>query len=150
MASTSGDTALRAKAQAGSTAVEMALVLPVLLMLLFGIIEIANILRIKLTLDSAVTTLARDAATHQTTQSSAQQYMDQNGLLPEVTQTGSSGATPPVLTLTPNTTTTCKVTPCAPFEVKLSYTYKAMIDPMKPFFDNLVLTASAKKASEPW
>lgn len=144
------NTAPRAKAQKGSTAVEMALVLPVLLLMLFGIIEIANILRIQITLDSAVTTLARDAATHQTTQSSAQQYLTANGLIPDVTQTGSQGATPPVLTLSPATTTTCKVTPCAPFEIKLTYTYKAIIELMKPFFDNLVLTASAKKASEPW
>uniref|UniRef100_I2Q3Z8 TadE-like protein n=1 Tax=Desulfovibrio sp. U5L TaxID=596152 RepID=I2Q3Z8_9BACT len=150
MASTPRSTQARARAETGSTAVELALVLPVLLLILFGIIEIANILRIQITLDSAVTTIARDAATHQTTQSSAEQYMNQEGLLPAVTQTGSQGAVPPVLTLSPATTATCKVTPCAPFVVTLSYTYKALTPMMEPFFDDLVLTASAKRASEPW
>lgn len=150
MALTSRSAHARPGAETGSTAVELALVLPVLFLMLFGIIEIANILRIQITLDSAVTKIARDAATHQTTQSSARQYMDQQGLLPAVTQTGSPGAVPPVLTLTPATTTTCKVTPCTPFEVRLSYNYKAITPMMQPFFDDLVLTASAQKASEPW
>ncbi len=140
----------RAPGQAGVTTVEMALVLPVLFLMLFGIIEIANILRIQITLDSAVTAIARDAATKQTTQNAAEQYMNSKGLLPAVTQAADQGAVPPVLTLSPSTTTTCKVTPCTPFEVKLAYTYKAVTPMMQPFFDDLVLTASAKRASEPW
>lgn len=140
----------RANAQRGATAVELALVLPVLLLLLFGIFEIANILRIQFTLQSAVTTIARDAAMHYTTQASAEQYMNDNGLLPGVMQDGNSQANAPKLTLTPPETSSCKTTPCTPFEVKLSYTYMAIINPMKPFFDNIVLTAAARKASEPW
>ena len=134
----------------GSTAVELALVLPALLLLLFGIIEIANIMRIQFTLESAVTNIAHDAAMHYTTTESAQSYMDANNLLPLVTQTTDEDATPPVLSLTPPETTTCKTTPCAPFEVKLTYKYKALTDLTKPFFDNLILSASAKKISEPW
>jgi len=134
--------------QRGSSAVEMALLLPILAMLFFGVIEIANILRIQVTLHSAATTIARDAAMHQTTQASAEQFMAANDLVPGMQQ--SDDAQPPELTLTPAETATCKETPCPPFEVKLTYAYKAMIDPMKPFFDNLKLTASARKASEPW
>lgn len=134
--------------QAGSLAVEMALVLPVLITMLLGTIEIANIVRIQTTMDSAVTAIAHDAAMHETTQSSAAQYMNDNGLLPGVRQSESAPA--PALTLTPAATSTCKATPCTPFEVKLTYTYQAMSDLMKPFFDNIKLTASARKVSEPW
>lgn len=136
------------RGQAGSLAVEMALVLPVLLSLVLGIMEIANIIRIQLTLDSAATAIAHDAAMHETSQDSAEQYMNTNGLLPGVKQSDSAPA--PVLTLSPATTTTCKATPCPPFEVKLTYTYQAMTDLMSPFFDNIQLTASARKISEPW
>ena len=136
------------RAQAGSLAVEMALVLPILISLVLGIIEIANILRIQLTLDSAVTAIAHDAAMHETTQNSAEQYMTANGLIPGVQQ--SPSAPTPTLTLTPPATTTCKATPCAPFEVKLTYNYQPMTELMKPFFDNIKLTASARKISEPW
>ena len=134
----------------GSVAVELALVLPVLLLFLFGIIEIANIMRIQFTLESAVTAIAHDAAMHYSTQSTVQSYMDANNLLPMVTQTTNEEATPPVLSLTPSATSTCKATPCTPFEVKLTYKYKALTDLTKPFFDNLVLSASVKKISEPW
>jgi len=137
-----------AHGQAGSLAVEMALVLPVIITMLLGTIEIANIVRIQTTMNSAVTVIAHDAAMHETTQSSAAQYMSDNGLLPGVQQSDSAPA--PVLTLTPPATATCKATPCAPFEVKLTYTYQALSDPMKPFFDNIKLTASARKISEPW
>ena len=137
-----------ARGQAGSLTVEMALVLPILLSLVLGIIEIANIMRIQLTMDSAVTAIAHDAAMHETTQASAEQYMSTNDLLPGVQQ--SPAAPTPVLTLTPATTTTCKATPCTPYEVKLTYNYQAMTALMQPFFDNIKLTASARKISEPW
>ena len=135
-------------AQAGSLAVEMALVLPILLSLVLGIIEIANIMRIQLTMDSAVTAIAHDAAMHETTQSSAEQYMSANGLLPGVQQ--SPSAPTPVMTLNPSKTTTCKATPCTPYEVKITYNYQAMTALMQPFFDNIKLTATARKISEPW
>ncbi|MHC1789947.1 TadE/TadG family type IV pilus assembly protein [Solidesulfovibrio sp.] len=138
----------RDPAQAGSLTIEMAVVLPVILTLVFGIIEIANILRIQMTLHSAVTTIAHDASMHETSQGSAEQFMNANGLLPKVKQ--SASAPDPVLTLSPPVTSTCKALPCTPFEVTLSYNYQAMIEPMKPFFDNIQLSASARKLSEPW
>lgn len=138
----------RETAQAGSLVVEMALVLPILLSLLFAIIEVANILRIQVTLNNAVTTIAHDATMHETSQSSAEQFMNANGLIPMVKQSDLADA--PSLTLSPATTTSCKATPCTPFEVKLTYTYQALIEPMKPFFDNIQLSASARKISEPW
>ena len=138
----------RNTAQAGSLAVEMALVLPILLSLFFGIIEIANILRIQMTMNNAVTAIAHNTAMHETSQTSAQQFMSENNLVPMVKQ--SDTADPPVLTLSPTTTTSCKATPCTPFEVKLTYKYEALTQPMKPFFDNIELSASARKISEPW
>ena len=138
------------RSQAGSLTVEMALVLPILISLVLGIIEIANIMRIQLTMDSAVTAIAHDAAMHETTQGSAAQYMAAKGLLTGVQQPGNPQPPAPVLTLTPPTTTTCKATPCTPYEVKLTYNYQAMTALMQPFFDNIKLTASARKISEPW
>ena len=138
----------RKTSQAGSLVVEMALVLPILFGLLFAIIEIANILRIQMTLNNAVTTIAHDTAMRETTQASAEQFMNTNDLVPMVKQ--SDQADPPTLTLSPATTTSCKATPCTPFEVRLTYTYEALIEPMKPFFDNIQLSASARKISEPW
>lgn len=136
------------RGQAGSLTVEMALVLPILLTLLLGIIELGNILRIQATLQSAVGKIAHYAATQETTQSSAESYMASQGLVPMVKQ--SDSADPPVLQLSPSTTTSCSETPCKPFEVSLTYTYHAMTPPMKPFFDNIKLSASAKKMSEDW
>lgn len=134
----------------GASAVEMALVLPVLLLMFFGIIEIANILRIQVSLQSTVTSIAHDAAMHQTTQASAEQYMGANELASVIKQSTFDDAADPVLTLTPPETTSCKQTPCTPFEVRLTYRYMAMLDLMKPFFDNLELSATARKVSEPW
>ena len=134
--------------QTGSLTVEMALVLPILLTLLLGILELGNILRIQTTLQSAVTKIAHYAATQETTQSSAQSFMTSQGLVPMVQQAGSNDA--PQLKLSPPTTTSCSETPCTPFEVSLTYTYYAMTPPMKPFFDNIKLSASAKKMSEDW
>ncbi|QAZ66637.1 TadE/TadG family type IV pilus assembly protein [Solidesulfovibrio carbinolicus] len=134
--------------QAGSLTVEMALVLPILLTLLLGILELGNILRIQATLESAVGKIARYAATQETSQASAQNYMQSQGLVPQVQQPGSSDG--PQLTLSPSTTAPCSETPCLPFEVSLEYTYYAMSPPMKPFFDNIKLSASAKKMSEDW
>ncbi|HML54646.1 MAG TPA: TadE/TadG family type IV pilus assembly protein [Solidesulfovibrio magneticus] len=136
------------RGQAGSLTVEMALVLPILLTLLLGIIELGNILRIQATLESAVGKIARYAATQETTTSSAKNYMDSQGLVPMVQQANSSDG--PQLTMSPSTTTACSETPCTPFEVSLEYTYYAMTPPMKPFFDNIKLSASAKKMSEDW
>ena len=136
------------RGQAGSLTVEMALVLPILLTLLLGIIELGNILRIQATLESAVGKIARYAATQETSQASAQNYMQSQGLVPQVQQPGSSDG--PQLTLSPSTTAPCSETPCLPFEVSLEYTYYAMSPPMKPFFDNIKLSASAKKMSEDW
>ena len=138
----------RESAQSGSLVVEMALVLPILITLLFGIIEIANILRIQVTLNNAVSTIAHDTAMRETTQASAEQFMNANDLIPMVKQSAQADA--PVLSLTPSTTTSCKATPCTPFEVRLTYNYEALIEPMKPFFDNIQLSASARKISEPW
>ena len=134
--------------QAGSLTVEMALVLPILLTLILGILEIGNILRIQATLQSAVTKIAHYAATQETSQATAQSYMTSQGLVPMVQQSDSSEA--PKLTLSPSTTSSCKQTPCTPFQVSLEYTYSAMTPPMKPFFDNIKLSASAKKMSEAW
>ena len=136
------------RGQAGSLTVEMALVLPILLTLLLGILEIGNIMRIQATLQSAVGKIARYAATQETSQGSAQNYMDSEGLVPLVKQ--SDGNAAPQLTLSPSTTTPCNETPCEPFEVSLEYTYYAITPPMKPFFDNIKLSASAKKMSEDW
>ena len=98
------------RGQAGSLTVEMALVLPVLLTLLLGIIELGNILRIQATLQSAVGKIARYAATQETTTSSAKNYMDSQGLVPMVQQANSNDG--PQLTMSPSTTTACSETPC--------------------------------------
>lgn len=134
--------------QAGSLTVEMALVLPILLTLLLGVIELGNILRIQVTLQSAVGKTARYAATQETNEEMAKSYIESQGLLTGVQQSDSKEG--PQLTLSPSTTTPCSETPCTPFEVSLEYTYKAMTFPMEPFFDNIKLSASAKKMSEDW
>jgi hypothetical protein len=134
--------------QTGSLAVEVALTLPILVLLFCGIIEIANILRIQTTMQSAVTKIAHQAIMGYTDQAQARADMQNQGLIPMVQQSDENTA--PLLTLSPEETVTCKETPCEPLEVKLTYTYSAMTPPMKPFFDQIQLTASIKKMSENW
>lgn len=139
----------RTPAQAGTTAIEMALILPVLFLMLFGIIDLANMLRIQITLDSAATAVARQIALDASirSQTTADAYLTDNGLLPGVTQ-NDKRASPPVITLTPEHPT-CTATSCSPFTVNLTYTYYALTQITQPFFDGIVLSASVKKTAEP-
>jgi Flp pilus assembly protein TadG len=135
--------------QAGTTALEMALILPVLLLMLFGIVDIANILRIQFTLNNAVSSVARQVALDSSvrTQAAAASYLTDKDLLPEVTQ-NDGRASDPVLTLSPENPT-CTSSSCAPFEVGITYTYYALTQLTQPFFDGIVLSASVKKTAEP-
>jgi Flp pilus assembly protein TadG len=135
--------------QSGATTVELALILPMLLLMLFGILDIANMLRIQVTLHSATANMARQIALDSTvrTQSSAAAYMIANKLLPEVTQ-DDNRASDPTLTLSPENPT-CTSSSCTAFEVGITYTYYAITPLTKPFFDGIVLSASVKKTAEP-
>jgi Flp pilus assembly protein TadG len=151
MAQTLRITASRDTAQRGTTTVELALVLPILISLVLGSIEIANILRVQMTLDNAATTVAREVSVDPTvrTQAAAETYMLDNGLLPDVTQKN-QGATDPILTLTPENPTCSLSETCSPFTLKIAYTYHAVVTPfMEPFFDGLALSASVKRTVEP-
>lgn len=131
----------------GVSTVEMALVLPVFFLMLFGIIELANILRLQLQLESAVSEASRYAALVET--STAQAKDSVANLLAAITQNNPEAQTPD-FTMTPSTTTSCKETPCDPITVHISYVYHAITPLMEPFFDGLTLSASAKRISEPW
>ncbi|WP_428566474.1 MAG: TadE/TadG family type IV pilus assembly protein [Solidesulfovibrio sp. DCME] len=131
----------------GVTTLEMALVLPVFFMMLFGIIELANILRIQFQLNNAVSEAARTATLVETTTSTAKSSVE--NLLSAITQNNPK-AQAPEFNLSPSPTATCKETPCDPFTVQASYTYYAINPLMEPFFDGLQLSASAKRISEPW
>lgn len=147
--------------EAGSTAVEFALILPVLVSLLLGIIEIANILRIQFTLDSAATTMARyvsqadnaNATDSNYYESDAQAEFNNNlsQYAPSVQQGSNTTnpASPPALTMSPTTRPSCNSSSCNPFLITITYTYQALSPPMQPFFDGLLLTATARKSPEP-
>jgi Flp pilus assembly protein TadG len=139
----------------GVTTVEVALTLPVFALLLFGIIEVANILRIQMTLNSAVAVMAR-AVSQDTTitgQSTAQSYFNSNmsTLVPYVQQNKDTedASEPPALTMSPTSKPACEETPCTPFLVTINYTYTPITKIMQPFFEGLTLSASAKRTSEP-
>lgn len=145
------------RAQAGSTATEMALILPVLLLMLFGIIDLSNLLRIQVTLNSAVTNAARQVSLDPNvrTQSTLSSFCDSNNLTTDVRQYlgqdasgGDSYADPPVFTLSPENPT-CTSSSCNPFELGVTYTYHAITPLTKAFFDGIVLSASVKKTTEP-
>ena len=151
MSSTSLAMRQRANPEAGfTTIIEFALVLPILLMVLFGIIELANIMRTQITLNSAVSTLARQVAVDPTvrTQAAVADFMSQNGLLPLVTQTADNRAVSPTLTLDPENPI-CTSASCLPFKVQLTYAYYAVTPLMAPFFDGIILSATASKTAEP-
>lgn len=141
--------------QWGVAAVEMALVLPILIFLLLGIIEVANILRMQMLLNSAVAVVSREVSQDPniTDESDAQSYFSSNlgKLLPSVQQNKDSGdaAEPPAMSMSPTTKPACEETPCTPFLISVNYTYQAMSPIMKPFFDGLTLSATAKRTSEP-
>lgn len=143
---------VRTNRQRGVTTVELALVLPVLLLILCGILELANIMRIQMTINSAVTNLARVVALDPTvrTQAQANDYLAGQGLLPMVRQTLGDGtsAEAPTLSLTPENPT-CTSASCDPFVVRIAYTYTGITPLTKDFFDGLVLSASATKTAEP-
>ena len=135
----------------GLTVLEFALLLPILVPLLLATFEVANILRTQITLDSAATAVARQVAVDPTvrTQEAAEAYLLAQDLLPGVTQT-TLGATPPVLTLTPENPTCSLSETCTPFELKIAYTYHPVSGAlMEAFFDGVNLGASVKKTVEP-
>ncbi|UJX41332.1 pilus assembly protein [Desulfovibrio sp. JY] len=141
--------------ESGATAVEFAMVLPVLVLMLLGIIEIANILRIQFTLESAVTTVAHTISQNPdiTNQSDAQNLFtshlaDYAPLVQQNTDTHDPSA-PPALTMSPTIRPTCNSSACTPFLITITYTYSALSAPMQPFFDGLTLSASARKSPEP-
>ncbi len=89
--------------QAGSAAVELALILPLLLLLVSGIIDFGRMLNVQLTLSSAAREGARWAALNQTSPSPAaraQAVATADGVTATVSVTGCS--TPPA----PNTNAT--------------------------------------------
>jgi Flp pilus assembly protein TadG len=141
--------------QRGVAAVEMALLLPAFVLLLFGIIEVANILRLQMTLDSAVTVMSRMVSqdTNITDESGAQNYFNANldSLVPSVQQQKDQqdASDPPALTMSPSAKPACEETPCTPFLLTINYKYAAMSKIMSPFFDGLVLSATAKRTAEP-
>lgn len=148
---------LPGRGQTGATAVEMALILPVLLLMLFGIIDLANLLRIQITLNSAVTNAARQVALDPNvrTESAVNTFSENHNLASGVRQylgkgDGGSGAyaDPPVFTLSPEHPS-CTSSSCDAFELGVTYTYHALTSLTKPFFDGLVLSASVKKTAEP-
>lgn len=151
MASTHSPRAPRSDTQRGVTILEFALLLPILVPLLLATVEVANILRTQITLDSAATAVARQVAVDPTvrTQEAAEAYLLQQELLPDVTQT-SLAAMPPILTLSPENPTCSLSETCSPFELKIAYTYHAVSGGlMETFFDGISLVASVKKTVEP-
>ena len=138
--------------QRGMTTMEIALVLPILLLIVCGIIETANMLRIQVTMNSAITALAREVAVDPTvrTQTTAEAYMFSHNLIPMVQQELANNVTAnaPVLTLAPENPT-CTSASCDPFNVGLNYSYVAITPLMQPFFDGVILSASATKTAEP-
>ncbi|MEA5088809.1 TadE/TadG family type IV pilus assembly protein [Solidesulfovibrio sp.] len=139
----------------GVTAVEMALLLPAFVLLVFGIIEVANILRLQMTLDSAVAVMARTVSqdTTITGESGAQSYFNSHldKLVPSVQQNKDQqdASKPPALTMSPSSKPACEETPCTPFLITINYTYTPLSPIMTPFFEGLTLSASAKRTSEP-
>jgi len=138
--------------QRGMTTVELALVLPVLLLILCGIIETANMMRMQMTLNSAVSALARRVAVDPTvrTQAAAAAAMTSSNLVPMVQQTldNNTTADAPVLSLDPENPT-CTSASCDPFVVTITYGYHAITPLMTAFFDGITLSASATKTAEP-
>ena len=139
----------------GVTVVEMAILLPVFLLLVFGIIEVANILRLQMTLESAVAVMARTVSqdTTITNQSGAQSYFNSHldKLVPSVQQNKDQedASDPPALSMSPASKPACEETPCTPFLITINYTYTPLSPLMTPFFEGLTLSASAKRTSEP-
>lgn len=151
MAPTQHTTRPRPGSQHGLTVLELALILPILVPLLLATIEVGNILRTQITLDSAASTVARQVAVDPTvrTQAAAEAYLLAQNLLPRVTQTD-VGADDPTLTLTPENPTCSLSETCSPFELKLVYAYHAVAGTlMGPFFDGITLAASVKRTVEP-
>jgi len=139
----------------GVTTVEMALLLPAFLLLLFGIIEVANILRLQMTLASAVAVMARTVSqdTTITSESGAQSYFNSHldKLVPSVQQNKDQqdASDPPALSMSPASKPACEETPCTPFLITINYTYQPLSPLMTPFFEGLTLSASAKRTAEP-
>jgi Flp pilus assembly protein TadG len=151
MAPTPRTTRSRPGSRQGMTVLEIALILPILVPLMLVTLEVANILRTQITLDSAATTVARQVAVDPNvrTQAAAEAYLEAQNLLPKVTQTY-IGATAPVLTLTPENPTCSLSATCNPFELKIVYNYHTVSGAlMDPFFDGITLAASVKKTVEP-
>lgn len=144
-----------APGQQGIAVVEMALLLPAFILLLLGLIEVANILRLQMTLNSAVAVMARTVSqdTNITDESGAQAYFNANraSLVPSIQQHLDTDTPndPPALTMSPADKPECTETPCTPFLISISYKYSAITPLMQSIFDNLTLSASAKRTSEP-
>jgi Flp pilus assembly protein TadG len=120
----------------GATMVETAIVLPVFLLLIFGVIEGGALMFAQLTLDNAVATAARCAAINTTlcgTQANIQSYTVSQAVgLPNLTTamvnaTACSGNTG-------NTVTT----------VSATYTFTSMVGNYVPYINSLTLKAAAQ------
>lgn len=138
--------------QQGMTTLEIALMLPILFIILCGIIEASNMLRIQVTLSSAATALAREVAIDPTvrTEAAAVTYMAEHNLITGVQQNTANNVPTdaPVLTLSPENPT-CTSASCDPFTVGLNYTYLAVTPVMRQLFDGVVLSTSVTKTTEP-
>jgi Flp pilus assembly protein TadG len=143
----------QAHAEAGFiTLTEFAIVIPILCLILFGIIEAANMMRIQITMNSAVTALARVVAVDPTvrTEDTATNYMLSHNLVTGVQQRlyDNVTANAPVVSLNPENPT-CTSSSCNAFVLSINYAYRTVTPLMTPFFDGITLSATTSKTTEP-
>ncbi len=139
----------------GATAVELALVLPVLLLFLFGIIELGNLIRIQITLKNAAEVGARTAITGEGaldgTRMAVITNATQNALAaipapaPSITISAFPGNNPAATPLAGNAGDACQL-----MEVRLDYTYQPITPLVGPLLGEVPLSLFERKVNEPW
>ena len=125
----------RTRDQRGAAAVELAIVLPILILLVFGIIQFSISFNRLQGLHAAAREGARVAALPQSTQGDIRARVTTalSGVLP----TG----TPPVITVTPNTTNPCDL---KPVDTHVVVTVRTVSQLDIPLFGNQSLTLTGK------
>jgi hypothetical protein len=144
----------RDAARRGLAAVEMALVLPAFLLLVFGIIEVSTIMRSWLTLQEAAETGARYASTGQGLDEGdrlARVVAETNRLL----DTLPSGAHEVLVRSWPQSGGGAVENdaggPCQMVEVEVRYAYEPMTAIMERILpDEIDLQSAVRKVNEPW
>jgi Flp pilus assembly protein TadG len=140
----------------GSTAVEMALVLPILLLFIFGVVEVSNLYRIALTLSKAAEMGAHVAVTGQ--------GYDDGTRMAAITNTVKSYLTAipapaPVITVSswpginPGQTPVkgSAGQPCQLVEVRVDYTYTMITPIVGPIMGgHVLLSRYDRMVNEPW